>query len=140
MSDSRERNEQPAPRDAAPVRMFFHAPTTPADWLSLEIEAPAGLAGDELKKAKAAADAARQKLADYLHSVLTTPNLLVLAGGGTSLGNAHGPSMADLWTKATKIQDSKLSSLPSNIKTTSGSRISFPLQGRERVSRQCGCC
>lgn len=44
------------------------------------------------------------KLSEYLRSVLTTPNLVVLAGSGTSLGKANGPSMSDLWVKATEIE------------------------------------
>lgn len=49
-------------------------------------------------------DEASKKLSDYLRSVLTTPNLLVLAGSGTSLGKVKGPSMPDLWNKATTLK------------------------------------
>lgn len=52
-----------------------------------------------------AKDEGLKKLSEYLHSVLTTPNLLVLAGSGTSLGKVNGPSMGDLWTKATALTD-----------------------------------
>lgn len=54
-------------------------------------------------KAEANDDCAK-KLSEYLRSVLTTPNLLVLAGSGTSLGKAKGPSMTDLWEKAIKLE------------------------------------
>ncbi len=49
-------------------------------------------------------DEASKKLSDYLRSVLTTPNLLVLSGSGTSLGKVEGPSMTDLWNKATALE------------------------------------
>lgn len=46
-----------------------------------------------------------KKLNDYLQSVLTTPNLVILAGSGTSLGKVNGPSMNDLWQRATELND-----------------------------------
>jgi len=44
----------------------------------------------------------QQFLRDNLLSALQMPNLMVLAGSGTSLGEVKGPSMADLWDKTTK--------------------------------------
>ena len=86
-----------------PKPMLLHAPSTSHDWLSLEIEVSAGASEDVSKEAQGASDAVRQKMAGYLQSVLTTPNLVVLAGSGTSLGSVGGPSMADLWTKAKSL-------------------------------------
>lgn len=44
--------------------------------------------------------AEKNKLHDMLLSSLQMPNVIVLAGSGTSLGEAHGPSMWDLWNYA----------------------------------------
>ena len=50
------------------------------------------------------ANSSLERLSEYLRSVLTTPNLIVLAGSGTSKGNAGGPSMGDLWSAASQIR------------------------------------
>lgn len=43
-----------------------------------------------------------QFLHDNLLSALQMPNLMILAGSGTSLGEVNGPSMSDLWKATTK--------------------------------------
>lgn len=58
---------------------------------------------DEVK-AEAKVDKAKEKLREILLSSLQMPNLIVLAGSGTSLGdNIRGPSMSDLWKDAMEI-------------------------------------
>ena len=61
--------------------------------------------GDEESESEAAVKAktARKEISEFLQSILTTPNLVVLAGSGCSQGNVGGPSMSDLWEKARAI-------------------------------------
>lgn len=44
-------------------------------------------------------------LHEYLKRSLQMQNVMVLAGSGTSLGQANGPSMADLWEACTTLGD-----------------------------------
>jgi hypothetical protein len=88
-----------------PTKIGFLSTNTGGDWLSIEPDAPAGASPDEVKIAEQRAKIARKQLAEYLHSVLTTPHVIVLAGSGTSLGKVGGPSMNDLWNAVTNIRD-----------------------------------
>ncbi|MCC6574386.1 MAG: SIR2 family protein [Planctomycetes bacterium] len=81
---------------------FLRAAYPSGGWLSLDFDVALG-AGEEQQEAPAAANNARTQLREYLHSVLTTSNLIVLAGCGASLGKVGGPSMQDLWAEAAKL-------------------------------------
>ncbi len=70
----------------------FLAPSS-TEWLSLESD---GKKDD----AKCKTIEAKNKMHEMLLSALQMPNLIVLAGSGTSLGETGGPSMADLWDHA----------------------------------------
>ncbi len=87
------------------IREFLHAPSTNSEWGLLDAKIEEGATEDEKKKARDSAESVRQRVAAFLQSVLTTPNLLVLAGSGTSMGPAKGPSMTDLWTDASEHED-----------------------------------
>lgn len=49
----------------------------------------------------------RELLNQHLLSAMQMQNIVVLAGSGTSLGNAQGPSMKDLWNLCTKEKKQK---------------------------------
>ncbi|RKY85017.1 SIR2 family protein [candidate division KSB1 bacterium] len=55
---------------------------------------------EERKKIEDKAKESKDVLDDMLLSSLQMPNLVVLAGSGTSLGDVGGPSMGDLWKYA----------------------------------------
>ena len=55
---------------------------------------------EERKKIEDKAKESKEVLDDMLLSSLQMPNLVVLAGSGTSLGDVGGPSMGDLWKYA----------------------------------------
>ena len=44
----------------------------------------------------------KSELNSKLKTALQMPNIMVLAGSGTSLGNVNGPSMTDLWNYCTQ--------------------------------------
>lgn len=69
--------------------------------LSPEPEVPGDVESEE--EAAARAKFARKEINVFLQAILTTPNLVVLAGSGCSLGDVGGPSMGDLWEKAKEI-------------------------------------
>jgi hypothetical protein len=75
-----------------------------SDWLELSPAPEDPGNPDSQKEAEAKAKRARTEIDEYLQSVLTTPNLVVLAGSGCSHGNVGGPSMGDLWSKAKEIE------------------------------------
>ena len=86
-----------------PLLKFFTP--TEKDWRCLEIstldekdeiEKSPSDKKDELEKIKFNNDALREMLL----SALQMPNLVVLSGSGTSLGNVGGPSMWNLWDYA----------------------------------------
>lgn len=55
---------------------------------------------EEKEKIQSECNEAKKILDDMLLSSLQMPNLVVLAGSGTSLGEVGGPSMRDLWDHA----------------------------------------
>ena len=91
-------SEPPAPSEpslgAAEIIQFYDP--TCSDWQALNPTTD-GLnkeqAGKELKRARASEEA----LKGFLLSSIQMQHLMVLAGSGTSLGPANGPSMASLW-------------------------------------------
>jgi SIR2-like domain len=99
MPDIPEASPLVGPKQPPTKVSFLRTANGAEGWKSLEPEA----AAEDLKSAQLAAEASRKQLSEYLHSVLTAPNLVVLAGSGASLGKAGGPSMADLWDAAVKI-------------------------------------
>jgi hypothetical protein len=73
------------------------------EWVELSPEPTTPDDLESQKEAAAKAKSARKEIDEFLQSVLTTPNLVVLAGSGCSLGDVGGPSMSDLWKEAIKI-------------------------------------
>lgn len=73
------------------------------EWAELSPEPTIPDDPESKKEVAAKANSARKEIDEFLQSVLTTPNLVVLAGSGCSLGNVGGPSMADLWDKVIAI-------------------------------------
>lgn len=71
-------------------------------WAELEAT-PTSDTAEAIQKAKEESKSADKQLSEYLHSVLTAQNIVILSGCGSSLGQVGGPSMADLWGNATKI-------------------------------------
>ncbi|MCC6151777.1 MAG: SIR2 family protein [Planctomycetes bacterium] len=95
-----------APPQAAKTKPSIqHAANPSKSWGDLQADIAAGISDEEKRKAQQSAEAAGKLLTDYLHSALTTPNLVVLAGSGASLGKAGGPSMSDLWEQAKGHKD-----------------------------------
>lgn len=90
------------PRPATKVSLLRSGSTAPG-WRGIRAETPADATPEAQKKAQHEAEAARKELGEYLHSVLTTPNLMVLVGSGASLGKVGGPSMQDLWRKTAAL-------------------------------------
>jgi hypothetical protein len=93
-----------APASVEPAKKvaWLRADSSKPRWCELDAEA-VGSTPEAQRKAQDEANAARKELSDYLRTVLTTPNLVVLAGSGASLGKVGGPSMADLWGKASEL-------------------------------------
>jgi len=81
--------------------------TPPMEWQDIGAEIPAVAEEEAQSKARQEGEATRKQLREYLHSVLTTPNLVVLAGSGASLGKVGGASMQQLWEEASKLPDFK---------------------------------
>jgi hypothetical protein len=86
---------------------FLRAGSATPSWRELNPETPADATPEAQKKVQQDADAARKELAEYLHAVLTTSNLIVLVGSGASLGKVGGPSMQDLWNEASRLPNFK---------------------------------
>lgn len=84
---------------------FLQAANASNGWLDLEVNVPADASEEVVRKAELDSQALRKQLDEYLHSMLMTPNLVVLTGSGTSLGRVGGPSMQDLWKGAIEISD-----------------------------------
>ncbi len=82
---------------------FLHASQLNGNWQDIEPQASKGASPEEQREAGKSAEAARRQLNEFLQSILSTPNLIVLAGSGSSLGKAGGPSMKDLWEGARKL-------------------------------------
>ena len=78
--------------------------TAEAKWVKLSPE-PNPSNSESEKETSGKAKSARKELDEFLQSMLTTPNLVVLAGSGCSLGEVGGPSMEDLWEKAVNINE-----------------------------------
>lgn len=72
----------------------FLAPNN-ATWMEIETE-------NEEEEKKTACAQNKKALNDLLLSSMQMQNIMVLAGSGTSLGEAGGPSMDDLWKICTK--------------------------------------
>lgn len=89
-----------APTDAGTTISFLRAANASGSWQNIQSENPAT---EGQGKAEKAGPTYLRELNDHLNSVLTTPNLIVLAGSGASRGKAGGPSMEDLWDNATKL-------------------------------------
>lgn len=70
-----------------------------SEWQELKPDL-SSLTGDDKKKAEEKARSGSEVLREMLLTSLQMPNLIVLAGSGTSLGAAEGPSMWDLWDHA----------------------------------------
>lgn len=81
---------------------FLHAGNH-GNWLTVTSEEVKDSSEEEDKRSRDSEEDAREQLSEYLRSVLTTQNLVVLAGSGTSLGMAGGPSMADLWKRVSSL-------------------------------------
>ncbi|MBD3280574.1 SIR2 family protein [Candidatus Dojkabacteria bacterium] len=69
------------------------------DWKPLGIQNGGSVPQDEATLKKIEKN--QEKVRGILLSSLQMPNLIVLSGSGTSMGQAGGPSMGDLWEKAT---------------------------------------
>lgn len=105
-----EKNEKVTPtkhenraEDSSAGKLRFIEPRT-TEWRPLRISDAYSVAKDEPEQKaeteRKVADS-REKLRDVLNSSLQMPNLVVLAGSGTSLGpEIGGPSMWDLWDHA----------------------------------------
>ena len=96
-------NAQPAVADTPTKVSFLRAETAGANWSELSPDLPADSTPEAQKKAQQDAKTARKELSDYLRTILTTPNLIVLAGSGASLGKVGGPSMAKLWKDSSEL-------------------------------------
>lgn len=72
----------------------FLAPNE-TEWKEIE-------AGSEEQEEKTACDKNKKALNELLLSSMQMQNIVVLSGSGTSLGDAGGPSMSDLWVNCTK--------------------------------------
>tara|TARA_B110001469_G_scaffold125613_1_gene141400 strand:- start:6239 stop:7537 length:1299 start_codon:yes stop_codon:yes gene_type:complete len=72
-----------------------------ANWRALAVDESLKLEGDALKEEENRVSESRRRLKENLHGSLQMPNLLSLAGSGTSLGpEMQAPSMWDLWDYA----------------------------------------
>ncbi len=120
---------------AAPTRIsLLRVGSASAGWRELNAEIPADATPEAQKKAQQDADAARKELAEYLHTVLTTPNLIVLAGSGSSIGKVGGPSMQDLWQEASKLPNFKEAAAA--VKHPGGDEWIENLMSRCRMAKQ----
>lgn len=119
----------------APTRIsFLRAGHASAGWRELGPELPPDATPEAQKKAQQDADAARKELAEYLHAVLTTPNLIVLAGSGASLGKVGGPSMRELWNEASKLPNFRAAA--DAVKQPAGDEWIENLMSRCRMATQ----
>ena len=65
------------------------------EWQEIETDS-------EEQEQKAKTDKNKKALNELLLSSMQMQNIVVLSGSGTSLGDAGGPSMSDLWENCTK--------------------------------------
>lgn len=65
------------------------------DWRDLELVVPED--GEDVERQESKLEESRDVIKQTLLSGLQMPNLVVLAGSGTSIGEPGGPSMWDLW-------------------------------------------
>jgi len=120
----------------APTRIsFLQAVNVSAGWSELNPEIPADASPEVKKKAQQEADTARKGLSEYLHTVLTTPNLIILAGSGASLGKVGGPSMKDLWNETVKLP--KFKEAAAAVKHPAGDEWIENLMSRCRIHGPC---
>ncbi len=70
-------------------------PPNSTKWQEIETDS-------EEQEKKIACDQNKKALNELLLSSMQMQNIIVLSGSGTSLGNAGGPSMSDLWESCTK--------------------------------------
>jgi hypothetical protein len=131
--DNREAAAAAAAEKPTSISFLRDGGTSPR-WRSLNPEAPADATPEAQKKAQQDAEAARKELGEYLHAVLTTPNLIVLAGSGASLGKVGGPSMQDLWNEASKLPNFKQAAAA--VKQPAGDEWIENLMSRCRMAKQ----
>ncbi|MBF0291173.1 MAG: SIR2 family protein [Nitrospinae bacterium] len=92
-------SSKPTNKLSKPTKLKFLKPAT-AEWCAIELDV-AGLGDDNNKNGDPTREN-REALRDMLLASLQMPNLVVLAGSGSSIGEVGGPSMQDLWDKAVK--------------------------------------
>lgn len=85
----------------------FFAPSQ-TEWQEIRPDTSRISDSDEKKAIKSKAKEAKGMLDEMLLSSLQMPNLVVLAGSGTSLGDVGGPSMGDLWKYAINDESGEL--------------------------------
>jgi len=98
-----EKPKEPVDGSTAGILKFLAPSQT--EWQ--EIRPDTSHVSDEEKKKeiKNRAKESKEMLEEMLLSSLQMPNLVVLAGSGTSLGEVGGPSMSDLWKYAINNED-----------------------------------
>lgn len=89
----------------------FLAPSQ-TDWQEIRPDTSRISDHDEKKAIESKAKEAKEMLDEMLLSSLQMPNLVVLAGSGTSLGDIGGPSMGDLWKYAIEDEPDDLKEKP----------------------------
>ena len=124
----------PPPRNPPTRVSFLRAGSASEGWREMNPEISADAAPEVQKKTQQDAVGARKEIAEYLHAVLTTPNLIVLAGSGTSLGKVGGPSMQDLWKEASKLPNFKEAAAA--VKQPTGDEWIENLMSRCRMANQ----
>ncbi|MFV1975769.1 MAG: SIR2 family protein [Candidatus Scalindua sp.] len=72
-----------------------YLPPNDTEWQAIETDS-------EEQEKKTASDQNKKALNELLLSSMQMQNIVVLSGSGTSLGDAGGPSMSDLWESCTK--------------------------------------
>lgn len=100
---SKVQKAETAPHSEKTSIQLLRLHTSEANWSELS---PAPVVPGDLdseNEAVARGKDARKEINGFLQAILTTPNLVVLAGSGCSLGGVGGPSMGDLWEKAKEI-------------------------------------
>ncbi len=92
---------------------------------------------DKKKAIESKAKEAEEMLDEMLLSSLQMPNLVVLAGSGTSLGDVGGPSMGDLWKYAIEDEPDDLKEKP--VKTMEKVNFDREQEGKniEALLSQC---
>lgn len=104
MTKSKEAAKAGPAVDAKTKISFLKSSSPKSGWLSLDLSLPETTSEELLKKAEHDAKALHKQLDEYLQSVLTTPNLVILVGSGASCGKAGGPSMKDLWDAVSQLE------------------------------------